>query len=235
MIIKKKSIEEIADFLMDKLKKRIHSTEGEFHLALSGGNTPIALFNHFKKHYSDFPYWNKIHFWWGDERLVPFESKDSNAGTACRTLLNLLPIPKEHIHLVNGQSPPEKALEEYNLELEKLPKNKEGKSYVHWQWLGLGDDGHTASLFPDFNDWDFQGDLLIRKNPYNGQERITFAPALLNRSTWLSFIVTGESKAKVFSEIQKESHQAENYPAFKISKKYKKLEWICDEDVLSLM
>lgn len=228
MIKKYQTIEEIGDYLIDELEKNLVQGKGDFHLALSGGRTPKKIFEHFLNHYKDFPYWDRIHFWWGDERLVPLDSPESNGGNACRTLLNHLEIPQGNIHLLKHADNPEEALIDYYNQLSVLPRDEQNRPYLHWTWLGLGEDGHTASLFPDFKDWNIQDNLILRKHPESGQLRLSFGPALLERSVKTSFIVTGDSKKKVLQDIVEENEKGKSYPAFKISKRSRQVEWICD-------
>jgi len=216
-----------AEYLLSKWKDLLQATEGSFHIALSGGSTPLALFDYFREQTLDLP-WERIHFWWGDERLVPLESTESNGGEALRRWLKDLPLKKDQIHLVKNFASEMEVLESYRKEQEILPRDAENQPFYHWIWLGLGDDGHCASLFPDFNDWDSKENLLICKNPYSGQSRISFTPALISRVVELTFIVRGEAKAPVLKEILAGSPTGRNYPASKIASMVSSVEWLCD-------
>lgn len=224
----KEEITDLADYLQKQWKRLLASTEGPFHVALSGGSTPLALFDYFKKQPLDLP-WERIHFWWGDERLVDLESPESNGGEAYRRWLKDLPLKKEQLHLAGGFSSEKESLEYYRKELFMLPRNADGLPYFHWIWLGLGDDGHCASLFPDFKNWDSKENILICKNPYSGQARISFTPSLISRAIEITFIVRGAAKAPVLREILTGSTKGRNYPAGRIAYMSPAVEWLCDE------
>jgi len=234
MIILKNSIEEITHYIMNRLENALKNHEGPFHLGLSGGRTPKAIFEQINHYYRDFPYWKQVHFWWGDERLVPLGSDESNAGIACRTLLDHLDINKKTIHIIKGDLSKEEALKDLQKQMKILPMDKDNLPYLHWNILGLGEDGHTASLFPDFQDWDCKENVLMVQNPYNLQWRISLSPAMIARSQRTTFLVTGDSKAEVLSNILQNHKKAENYPAYKIQTQLKKVEWLCDLKALSM-
>lgn len=226
-------LEDFALRLLEEWKSLLDKTKGPFHMALSGGSTPLALFDYFSSHPVDLP-WERIHFWWGDERLVELDSKESNGGEALRRWLSTLPLKKEQIHLAGGSGNEQDLLEAYREQQKILPQNAAGSPYYHWVWLGLGEDGHCASLFPDFAEWDSDEDLCICTNPYNGQKRISFTPSLISRSERVTFIVRGKSKAPVLAEILQKTAKGKQYPAGRIDSLSPQTEWLCDKEALSI-
>lgn len=235
MIKKYSTIPEMAEGLFAQLLNYREQLGMALHLSLSGGSTPKALFKYFRETKLDHPIWKEVHFWWGDERLVSMESHESNFGEAWRLFLKYLSVRENQIHSVKGNLSQDVALEDYRKEMELLPKTSEGKAFFHWLWLGMGDDGHTASIFPDFQQWESSEDLLLCKNPYNGQIRTSLTPKCIAKSRWTTFIVTGKAKAEVLKEIHQSQESAEKYPAYRISKMVENPQWVCDSASLSLL
>jgi 6-phosphogluconolactonase len=127
-------------FVMASEAMRAKEMNVQMHIALSGGKTPLKIFQRlgFEK-----DLWTHVHFWWGDERMVPPDHPDSNAGHAVELFMKPAGVPASNIHRIKGELPPMQALQEYGKELEAhfgvgvMPQ-------FDWIWLGLGVDGHTA-------------------------------------------------------------------------------------------
>ena len=125
------------------------SVQDSIHILLSGGNTPALLFQKLSSKYAAEIDWERIHFWWGDERCVLPDNQQSNFKSANDLLLSLVAIPAENIHRIKGEEIPEVEANRYADEI-KINLNFRGDSPVFdLVILGLGDDGHTASIFPD--------------------------------------------------------------------------------------
>ncbi len=135
-----------------KTAARAHVDQrGRFVAALSGGSTPRGMHRLLASPpmLREVP-WEHTHLFWVDERCVPASDPESNLGTAWRDLLRFLPLPRENIHFVRGDFPPEEAAAEYQLELTRFFQLKEGEFPIFdLIFLGMGKDGHTASLFPE--------------------------------------------------------------------------------------
>jgi 6-phosphogluconolactonase len=193
------------------------SMAGErIHIALSGGSTPKHIFGYIA--HSDYATsidWQNLHFWWGDERCVSPSDEQSNYGEAMRLLFSHVLIPADNLHPIHGELEAEKALIEFKDEMDAcLPK--QGMPIFDWILLGLGDDGHTASLFPEQTDFDLVKSALIAIQPSSGQARISLSAQTICAAKRRSFIVTGASKAKVVNQVINETKAYSEYPATRI-------------------
>jgi len=202
-------------------------------VALSGGNTPQALFEQIVKLDKGTVDWNKIMVFWGDERCVPPEHTDSNFRSAQKSILIPLDIPEEHIFRMHGEAEPEKEAERYSeLLAEHLPM-VDGFPQFDLVLLGLGEDGHTASIFP-YNISLFATTQFcsVAKHPQSGQQRITLTGSLINHAAEVAFLVIGTPKAGIVSQIA-ETPERMQYPAAKVSPVSGKLTWLLDKAAAS--
>lgn len=230
-----KTVEKFAEYLERLIEKSV-SKNKEFYLSLSGGSTPQRLFKELKKNYSKSIKWQYVHFFWGDERCVSVNDPESNYGVARELLLNSIDIPEENIHYINGEESPEIEAVRYSNEILKIVPIKNGLPSFDICILGLGTDGHTASIFPD------QMKLLesnkiceVATHPESGQKRITITGEIINNSSKIYFLVTGESKKEVVAEILKSKDNYLKYPASHIKPSYGNLSWYLDESAGSLI
>lgn len=182
-------------------------------VCLSGGSTPKLLFKTLAKDHADID-WSPLHFFWGDERCVPADSDESNYGEADRLFLRDANIPAENIHAVNTSLAPASAADDYQRQIEAVvAKDSAGKPVFDLMVLGMGDDGHTASIFPH------QMELLasehvceVATHPDSGQKRVTVTGPVISASKEICFLVTGANKADVLSQILKDHLGSEQYP-----------------------
>jgi 6-phosphogluconolactonase len=171
---------------------------GRFCVALAGGSTPKAIYERLAK--LELP-WDKIHLFWGDERCVPPDDSRSNFAMVNTALLEHIQIPHENVHRMRGELGGLAGAAAYKAELEMMFDGPITLDLVH---LGLGPDGHTASLFPSTLDWDspepvrvtFPGPTLEPQ-----VERISLGFAVLNAARATHFFVTGANKAEIVSEL----------------------------------
>lgn len=207
-----------------------NSKQPRINIALSGGNTPLLLFRRMTKKYADSISWERIHFWWGDERCVPPTSDDSNFKMANDLLLSKVPIPDENIHRIKGENTPEAEAIRYTSEIEENINSRGGNPVFDVVILGLGEDGHTASIFPDqielFED---ERICVVSQHPITGQNRITLTGKVLNNASRVFFLVTGAKKAQRLSEIMNDDEAAKLLPAYYISPNVGSLIWFIDE------
>ena len=150
------------------------------HIALSGGSTPALLFNMLTSNkYKGQIYWQNIHLWWGDERVVAPDHPESNFGLAQKLLLKKIDIPQNNIHRIKAELEPETAANQYQHEMINNISLISNVPTFDWTILGMGDDGHTASLFNV--DESFYTDNLtaVTTHPKTGQKRITLTPKTL--------------------------------------------------------
>jgi 6-phosphogluconolactonase len=211
-----------------------NSTQTHFHIALSGGDSPKGLFKKISKKYADVIQWERVHFWWGDERCVPSDSDASNFKMTSDHLLSKISIPENNIHRIKGEAEPESEAIRYSTEINKALNLRDGSPVFDLIILGLGDDGHTASIFPDeielFED---KKTCTVAQHPLSGQNRITLTGHVLNNASRVFFLVTGENKSMRISEIMNDSEAAKLLPAYYISPKNGELIWFLDEPAAS--
>jgi 6-phosphogluconolactonase len=199
---------------------------GVFTIALAGGSTPKPLYEALAQ--QDLP-WHQIQVLWGDERYVPPDHPDSNEGMARRAWLQHVPIPAANIHpMPTDEAEPSRAAERYEQELQQLFQlSPGGFPKLDVILLGIGDDGHTASLFPQTAALKVQNQLITVGNK-DGQPRITFTAALINQARCVVFMVTGASKQPALAEIFAEDADAMTYPA-RLIQPAGSLWWLLDQ------
>jgi len=225
-----KTPEDLADAFALQLISWVIVTPGDtFHLALSGGKTPSLLFSLLAEKYSHEMPWHKIQFWWGDERMVAPYDPDSNFGVVNKLLFWKIGISQSQIHRIKGEDHPVEEAKRYGLEITSLVPNLNNWPVFDLIMLGLGDDGHTASIFPNQMQLLENEELTaIAYQPNTGQQRITLTGKVLNNAKRVAFLISGASKAKIFNEIIQHSGNYLNYPAAHIHPEGK-LHWFGDE------
>lgn len=188
-----------------------------FTIALSGGSTPALLYRNLADYFRDALDWSRVHFFWSDERFVPKEDPDSNYRTAFLNLLRPLSIAESQIHRVVTESDSaEQAAQAYEREIEKFfADNNLQPGRFDLVMLGLGDDGHTASLFPGTEAL-MAADKWVCANWVEklGTWRITFTYPLIDRSENVLFLVVGGKKAGIVRSVLRERNPV--YPAVRI-------------------
>jgi 6-phosphogluconolactonase len=208
-----------------------NSTNQErFNILLSGGNTPSELFLKLSKKYADTIEWERIHFWWGDERCVAPENENSNYKQAYDFLISQISIPTENIHRIKGENNPEEEAIRYATEIKENINYRGENPVFDLVLLGLGEDGHTASIFPDEMEM-FEDERVcaVTNHPLTGQKRITITGKVLNNANRVFFLVTGANKAQRISEIMNDDEAAKLLPAYYISPTKGELIWFIDE------
>lgn len=175
---------------------------GLFRLALSGGNTPRAVHAQLVRLGAELP-WNRVQITFGDERCVPPEHADSNFGMARETLLDAVAIPAGNVFRIRGELAPEDAAREYEDKLAAFASRLREPRYVHdLVLLGLGEDGHTASLFPGSPALDETArNIVATTGPKPPPQRVTMTFPLLNAARHVAFLVTGAGKHPLVEAI----------------------------------
>jgi 6-phosphogluconolactonase len=214
----------IAGCIADTLKK-----SDRFTIALSGGSTPQRL----HKILAASPYkeqidWTKLHIFWGDERDVPFEDTRNNAKMAYDTLLDFVPVPPSQIHVMRTDIPAEESAAEYEKILHAYFGDS-GKTF-DLVLLGMGDDGHTLSLFP--------GTEVVHEEKAwtkafflkaQDMSRITLTKTVVNRAARVAFLTTGGGKAHALNEVLKGDYNPDLYPSQEIKPLNGELHWFVDK------
>ncbi|MBN2425010.1 MAG: 6-phosphogluconolactonase [Calditrichaceae bacterium] len=203
--------------------------------ALSGGTTPKALFEHLAWRGQQVD-WQNFHFYWVDERCVRPGHEESNFGMAEQLFFSKIKIPAVNLHRIRGESDPETEVERYTREIEQHVEKISGWPVFDWILLGLGEDGHTASLFPgDDKALDAQSICVTAKHPHSGQNRISLTLPVINRARHISFMVSGTEKAKIADRVIKYNHQNPDLPAARVKPMEGIIEWYLDARAASLL
>lgn len=207
----------IARFLGEKLALLSHSKEAVY-LALSGGNTPKAIFEIWSREFSSKIKWENLYLFWGDERCVPPNDPDSNYGMTAKALLNQVAIPEKNIFRIEGELSPQEAASNYIQVIDNQIPKKNDIPIFNIIFLGLGDDGHTVSIFPHQQDlWQSTNFCEVATHPISGQKRVTITGAIINAAHEVIFVVTGSGKKQVVMEILTHCGNWHSYPASKVS------------------
>lgn len=231
-----KTPEELANQFALQLMGWISDHSGEaFHLAISGGKTPELLFAILTQKYADSMQWHKVHFWWVDERMVPPDDPESNFGTANRLLLSQIITPEQNIHPIKGENDPEAEALSYSEQIQEKLTQQNGWPIFDLILLGMGDDGHTASIFPDqihLIDSNLTCEVAI--HPQSGQKRVTLTGRVINNASKVCFIATGSSKADRLAEILEKTEKANRLPAAHIHPEGGMLAWYVDKATVKM-
>ncbi len=204
---------------------------GVAHLALSGGSTPRPLFRLLAtpEWLTAVP-WSQVHVWWADERCVPPDHHESNYGMAYHLLLRHVPV--RHIHRLHGEAPdPEAAARAYEDELRRVfglgPRARPRFDLI---LLGMGADGHTASLFPGTAALAEQRRLVVvGQAPHPPRQRLTLTLPVLNRASWVLFLVTGAEKGPALAQVWQAPPDRPPLPAALVQPRRGSVIWLVDE------
>lgn len=207
--------------------------KSNFNVALSGGSTPKIWFEELVKNHKDDIDWDRVHLYWGDERCVPPDDEDSNYGMTKKYLLDHINIPAENIHRILGEQNPEKAADHYKVEL--FQNLSQGSVPIFdLVILGLGDDGHTASIFPhQIELWDSEKYCVVATHPDSGKRRVSLTGRVINGARSVAFLVTGDKKADIVMEILHKKEGSASYPASRVSPEKGNLYWFLDKPAAS--
>jgi 6-phosphogluconolactonase len=195
------------------------SKRGRFAIALSGGHTPEKMYSLWAgtEQYRNKTPWDSVHLFWSDERFVPANDPRSNYRMARETLISHIPIPAQNVHPMPTNLPsPEECARAYETELLEFFGSEPPAFDV--QLLGLGTEGHTASLFPGSPALDEKVRWVAAvRVPAEPPQRITLTPAVLNQGRNTFFLAAGENKREILSAIREEpSGHPSQYPAARI-------------------
>ncbi len=231
LIIKKNGDElsqQLALWLTDHIEKKLQRQD-RFTILLAGGNTPKKLYSLLAqeplKSKID---WSRLHFFWGDERYVPFNDENNNAKMVFDNLLNHVPVVKKNVHIIRTDIDSEAAASAYEALLHKYFPDK--NSTFDIVLLGIGDNAHTLSLFPGY-------DLVNEKEKWvssfylkeQKMIRITLTAPVVNAAACVIILAEGSNKAAAVYQVLEEEHNPEIYPAQIIQPYNDELYWWIDE------
>lgn len=192
----------------------------KLNLAISGGSTPRLLFSILGDKYKDEIEWDAIRFFWVDERCVEPTDKESNYGMIYDVLLQDSLSPAENIFRIKGEEIPENEAERYQAVLWNELPVKQGFPVFDLVLLGMGEDGHTASIFPEsLHLLDSESSVGVSHHPSSGQKRITLTGNTICNAEKIVFLITGEAKSEILKKILYREKAIEMYPAAYISEK----------------
>lgn len=218
----------IKNYILDVLSK-----QDRFTFVLSGGSTPKVLYQLLANEpYRDAIAWEKMHFFWGDERFVPFEDDRNNARMAFETLLNKVGVVPSQIHIMKTDMEPAESVANYESILHQY--FRESPVTFDLVLLGMGDDGHTLSLFPGT-------DVIAKEDswvdafflPSQDMYRITLTAPVVNISSAVVFAAAGAGKADVLKEVLEGKPNVNTYPSQIIKPQNGNLHWFVDEAAAS--
>lgn len=210
---------------------------GAFHVALAGGSTPRALYTLLAAPPAcEQVDWSRVHVFFGDERSVPPEHAESNYRMACETLLDHVPIPADQVHRVQGElADSHEAAQRYAEELNTLPTTDTGWPRFDLILLGMGDDGHTASLFP--------GTAILEEHRAPvaavyveklATWRISLTLPVLNAAARVLLLVSGAGKRRVLTEVMQSSAALSDYPVSYLTPR-PEVEWLLDAEAAGVL
>lgn len=212
------------------------ASEGRFTVALSGGSTPRALYELLAGDvYAPRTPWDASHIFWSDERSVPPESDESNYHLAYEAMLSRLPVPASQIHRMRGEDEPHRAAMDYERIL--VEEFDETPPRFDLILLGMGEDGHTASLFPGSSAL-AESERLVAA-PFVEKlnaHRLTMTLRTINAASSVIFMVAGEAKANALRAVLEEERSEDGlYPAQMVRPVRGELIWLVDERAASLL
>jgi len=209
---------------------------GRFLVVLNGGNTPKRLFQLLATDYRDKVDWHNVHVFWGDERCVPPDDPGSSYGQARKALLIHVPLPDSNVHPVNTRLLPANAAKDYKHTLSQFSNSPSPLSMPRFDlvYLGMGEDGHTASLFPGspvaVTETVIPVTAIYQDRPAN---RVTLTLQVFNQARMVVFMATGETKAKTLADVLSDRYNPELLPAQRIDPRDGELIWLVDEGAAS--
>lgn len=210
---------------------------GRFALALSGGSTPQALFALLAEPpFANTLPWHAMHIFWGDERLVPPDDPGSNYFHAATLLLSKVPIPPQNVHRVRGEASPTAAAADYAQALRAFTGDQRGWPIFDLVLLGLGSDGHTASLFPGpIPTAETTRPVITVTADYGDRpaQRLTLTPLVFNDARQVTFLVSGAGKAAAVAAVvgpDGAKADPQRWPAARIRPRDGRVTWLLDQD-----
>jgi 6-phosphogluconolactonase len=224
----------VAELFLEKACLAV-AERGRFIVSLAGGQTPRNIYEILgKPPYSTNIPWQKVHVFWGDERYVMLDDIRSNQLMGRKAFLDHVPIPQEQIHPILCKSSPQQAAQEYEQVIASTFLQE--KPQFDFIFLGLGSDGHTASLFPNtpiLNETDhWVGHVYL---PEQDSHRVTLTAPLINQGKTIVFLVTGDNKAEIVHEVLEGPLDSQRLPSQMIAPQQGDLYWFMDRGASKLL
>jgi 6-phosphogluconolactonase len=217
----------LAEWITDTIEKTLQCSD-RFTWALTGGNSPKELYELLSSApLKDKIDWKKLHIFWGDERAVPFNDDRNNSKMTFEHLLNKVPVVKEQVHIMNTSLEPAEAAAEYERIL-RTYFTDQGNTF-DLVLNGMGDDGHTLSLFPH-TEVIHEKTAWVKSYWLDAQDmcRITLTAPLVNRAKKIAFLTFGDNKAKALAAVLKGPRDVDTFPSQIIQPTNSEVSWFTD-------
>jgi len=206
----------------------VFEENGRLNIALSGGSTPKVLFQFIAENAKASLDWEGVHFFFGDERCVPPEHSESNYRMAKETLLDHIAVPAVNIHRIKGEANPTAEAARYAQVLADVLPHVNDIPQFDLVMLGLGDDGHTVSIFPhQIALWNSDRSCEVATHPESGQQRVTITGKVVNAARYRAFLVTGAGKSAKVKAILEGGDAAKGLPGALVNTE--SLHWFLDK------
>jgi 6-phosphogluconolactonase len=231
------SLAEAAAERIVNIAERAIAQTGRFVIALAGGTTPRLTYELLSdERYQRYVNWSKAHFFWSDERCVPPTNTESNYRLAKRALLDQIELPSSQIHRIDGETAPQTAADRYEADLREFFSSRVNTLEARFDvlLLGMGADGHTASLFPgsaavrETRRW-----VMPQEVEAPTRNRITLTPAAINGAKLVMFLVSGADKAHTLKRVLFDPPQPDLLPAQVVQPTNGEVIWMLDEAAAS--
>lgn len=223
-----------AEMFFKSAKEAVHQ-KGFFAVAISGGSTPRAMHRILAQEpYLSKTPWHRAHIFWVDERMVPFDHPHSNFGTAQKDFIDQVPIPSDQVHPMPAMILSGTGATHYENELKNFFKGVDSNSpQFDLVTLGVGNDGHIASLFPGQNSTASEHWVLSVKGGNPNVHRMTLTYVILNNAKRILFVVSGKGKAKIVKKLFENRRSL--LPASRIKPLNGIITWLLDKPAASLL
>ena len=211
---------------------------GVFSVALAGGNTPRRVYELLASDsFKNLVEWSRVHLFFGDERCVPANHPDSNYGMVYMALISKIEIPSPNVHRIIGEGKPKENALAYEKEL-KTFFGEVAWPRLNLVLLGMGEDGHTASIFPGSDVVKESSNWVVSTKTERKQDRITLTIPVFNHAAQVVFVATGKAKAKRFADVvlrpgNIDTSSTTPFPASLIQPRNGSLEWLVDKEIAS--
>jgi len=218
--------------LFAEAANRAVRARGRFTVALSGGKTPVPLYRLLAEEFADAIPWDRTEVFFGDECCVPPSHPDSNFGMVYESLLRVVNVPPPNVHRMRGEIDPETAAREYALEIRQVfALEPDQVPQFDLILLGMGEDGHTASLFPGSQIAAAASGIAAAPYvPKLGAHRLTLTPPVIARARMLMLLVTGREKADALKRVLEDQYDPARCPAQLARTAEGKVVFLVDED-----
>jgi 6-phosphogluconolactonase len=230
-IIILKNSEELSKAFCSALKLAVVSNKDKyFNIALSGGSTPKQIFRILSSEYKDTIDWKKVRLFWGDERCVSPENSESNYGVAKQLLIDNIGLPEQNVFRIKGEEEPFGESIRYEGIIKENVNLENSLPAFDLTMLGVGEDGHTASIFPNQINLLYSDKIYATAvHPETNQIRVTITGKVINNSKRIFFLVSGKSKSEILKHIFRDKNSS-SLPAKHIVAKNGTLHWYIDQD-----